>query len=58
MRSAIGFTKGLIAGSIIGSAVGMMVNPPDAATIRRMRRKTKKAMRNMGCMVEDFMMKR
>lgn len=54
MRGAVGFTKGLIAGSILGSAIGIMLNPPDAATMRKMRRKTKKAVRNMGCMVEDF----
>ena len=54
MRGTIGFAKGLIAGSILGSAVGMMINPPDAATMRKMRRKTKRAVRNMGCMVEDF----
>jgi len=54
MRGAIGFTKGLIAGSILGGAIGLMVNPPDAATMRKIRRKTKRAVRNMGCMMEDF----
>lgn len=49
-----GFTKGFITGSLIGSALGMFMETPDAKTVSRMRRRTMRAMKSFGSAVEDF----
>ncbi len=49
-----GFAKGLVTGAVIGSALGMMFEKPDPRTVSRMRRKTMRTVRNIGCAVEDL----
>ena len=49
-----GFTKGLIAGTVIGSAIGMMLEKPDPRAMMRLRRKTTRAVKNLGCAVEEL----
>lgn len=54
MRSAFGFAKGLITGTVIGGVIGMMMDPPNTAKIRKIRKKTNRAIKNVGCAIEDL----
>lgn len=48
------FTKGLLLGTMVGGVVGFMIEPYSSARVRRMRRKANKTIKNMGCVIEDF----
>ena len=50
-----GFAKGLFAGTIVGGAIGIMLEPCTSAKIRRMRKRATKTIKNMGCIIEEFM---
>lgn len=52
--SCKGFTAGLITGAIAGAAFGMLVDPIDDKSHRRMRRTKENLFRTVAGMVEDF----
>ena len=58
MRGTIGFAKGFLAGAIVGGAVCMLVEPPSNAKIKKAYRKTNRAMKTVGCAIEDLIMNR
>ncbi len=49
-----GFIKGFIAGSILGGAACMMVEPPDAAMMRRMKKKANRVIKKMEYSLENL----
>lgn len=49
-----GFTKGLFIGTIAGGAICLMMEPCTSAKVRKMRRRANKTIKNMGCIIEDF----
>ncbi len=58
MKKTLGFAKGFIAGSIIGGAVCMMMDPPSTAKIKKAYKKTNRAMKTVGYALEDLVMNR
>ena len=50
----MGFAKGFITGSIIGGAVCMMIQPPDAGKIKKAYKKTNRALKTMGYALEEL----
>ena len=50
-----GFIKGFIAGSIISGAACMMVEPPDADMMRKMKKKANRVIRKMEYALEHLM---
>lgn len=54
LGSRSGFLKGFIAGSILGGAACMMVEPPDAAMMRRMKKKANRAIKKMEYALENL----
>ena len=54
LGSRSGFIKGFIAGSILGGAACMMVEPPDAAMMRRMKKKANRAIKKMEYALENL----
>ena len=54
MRRALGFAKGFLAGSLIGGAVCMMMEPPNTAKIKKVYKKTNRALKNVGYAIEDL----
>ena len=58
MRKVMGFTKGFLAGAIVGGAVCMMMEPPSTAKIKKVYKKTNRAMKTVGCAIEDLVMSR
>ena len=48
------FTKGLIAGTIIGATVSMVVNPAEGKDRKVFRKKTGKILRTVGHVIEDM----
>ena len=54
MRKMMGFAKGFITGSIIGGAVCMMIQPPDAGKIKKAYKKTNRALKTMGYALEEL----
>ena len=58
MKRAVGFAKGFIAGSIIGGAICMMMEPPSTAKIKKAYKKTNRAMKTVGYAIEDLVMNR
>lgn len=56
MKKAVGFAKGFIAGSIIGGAVCMMMEPPNTAKIKKAYKKTNRALKTVGYAIEDLVM--
>lgn len=57
MKSCMGFAKGFVAGSIIGGAVCMMMEPPNTTKMKKAYRKTNRALRTMGCAIEDLVVR-
>lgn len=57
MKSCMGFAKGFLAGSIIGGAVCMMMEPPNTAKMKKAYRKTNRALRTMGGVIEDLVVR-
>lgn len=57
MRGCMGFAKGFLAGSIIGGAVCMMMDPPSNARMKKAYRKTNRALKTVGCAIEDLVAK-
>lgn len=57
MKSCMGFAKGFLAGSIIGGAVCMMMEPPNTTKMKKAYRKTNRALRTMGCAIEDLVVR-
>lgn len=43
-------------GAVMGSAIGLMLEPPDSRDVSRMKRKTVRAARHIGLAVEDFIL--
>lgn len=58
MRGTVNFAKGFLAGSIVGGAVCMMMDPPSTAKIKKAYKKTNRAMKTVGCAIEDLVMNR
>ena len=58
MRRMMGFAKGFLAGSIIGGAICMMMEPPDTNKLKKAYRKTNRALKTAGYAIEDLVMKR
>lgn len=58
MRRALGFAKGFLAGSLIGGAVCMMMEPPNTAKIKKVYKKTNRALKNVGYAIEDLVVNR
>ncbi len=56
MRKALGFAKGFVAGTIIGGAVCMMIEPPSTAKIKKAYKKTNRALKTVGYAIEDLVM--
>ncbi len=54
MRRMMGFAKGFLAGSIVGGAVCMMIEPPDTSKIKKAYKKTNRAMKTVGYALEDI----
>lgn len=54
MRSAVGFAKGFFTGTVVGGAICMMVEPPSSAKIKKAYRKTNRALKTVGCAIEDL----
>lgn len=54
MRGVTGFAKGFFVGSVLGGAICMMMEPPGTAKIKKVYRKTNRALKTMGCAVEDL----
>lgn len=57
MKSYMGFAKGFLAGSIIGGAVCMMMEPPNTAKMKKAYRKTNRALRTMGGAIEELVVR-
>ncbi len=53
--SCKGFTAGLITGAIAGAAMGMLIDPMDDKSHRRMRRTKENIFRTLGGVLEDLM---
>lgn len=58
MRKTLGFAKGFIAGSLIGGAVCMMMEPPDTTKIKKAYKKTNRALKTVGYALEDLVVNR
>ena len=58
MRGTVNFAKGFVAGALISGAVCMMVDPPSHAKIKKAYKKTNRAMKTVGCAIEDLVMNR
>jgi len=56
MKKALGFAKGFVAGTIIGGAVCMMIEPPSTAKIKKAYKKTNRALKTVGYAIEDLVM--
>lgn len=54
MRKMMGFAKGFLAGSLIGGAVCMMVQPPDTNKIKKAYKKTNRALKTVGYALEEL----
>ena len=54
MRKMMGFAKGFLAGSIIGGAVCMMIQPPDTNKIKKAYKKTNRALKTVGYALEEL----
>lgn len=54
MRKMMGFAKGFLAGSLIGGAVCMMIQPPDTNKIKKAYKKTNRALKTVGYALEDL----
>ena len=54
MRKMMGFAKGFLAGSLIGGAVCMMIQPPDTGKIKKAYKKTNRALKTVGYAIEDL----
>ena len=54
MKKTFGVAKGFIIGSMVGGAICMMVEPPSTAKIRKVYRKTNRAMKTVGSAIEDL----
>ena len=50
----MGFAKGFLAGSLIGGAVCMMVQPPDTNKIKKAYKKTNRALKTVGYALEEL----
>ncbi len=57
MRGYMGFAKGFLAGSVIGGAVCMMMEPPNTTKIKKAYRKTNRALKTVGCAIEDLVVR-
>ena len=57
MRGYMGFAKGFLAGSVIGGAVCMMMEPPNRTKIKKAYRKTNRALKTVGCAIEDLVVR-
>ena len=55
IMSCKGFTAGLVTGAIAGAALGMLVDPIDDKSHRRMRRTKENLFRTVAGMMEDMM---
>lgn len=58
MRKMLGFAKGFVAGSLIGGAICMMMDPPDTNKIKKAYRKTNRALKTAGYAIEELVTKR
>ena len=58
MRGTMNFAKGFVVGSVLGGAICMMMEPPSSAKIRKVYRKTNRAMKTVGCAVEELLTNR
>ena len=58
MRKMMGFAKGFVAGSLIGGAICMMMDPPDTNKIKKAYRKTNRALKTAGYAIEELVTKR
>ncbi len=54
MRKMMGFAKGFIAGSILGGAICMMMEPPNTQKIKKAYKKTNRALKTVGYAFEDL----
>ena len=54
MRKMIGFAKGFLAGSLIGGAICMMIEPPDTCRIKKAYKKTNRALKTVGYALEEL----
>jgi gas vesicle protein len=54
MRKMMGFAKGFLAGSIIGGAACMMIQPPDTNKIKKAYKKTNRALKTVGYALEEL----
>ena len=58
MRGTMNFAKGFVVGSVLGGAICMMMEPPSRAKIKKVYRKTNRAMKTVGCAVEELLTNR
>ena len=58
MRGTMNFAKGFVVGSVLGGAICMMMEPPSSAKIRKVYRKTNRAMKTVGCAIEELLTNR
>lgn len=58
MRSAVGFAKGFLTGTLVGGAICMMVEPPTATKMKKAYKKTNRALKTVGCAIEDLVVNR
>ncbi len=54
----MGFTKGFVAGSLIGGAICMMMEPPNTNKIKKAYRKTNRALKTVGYALEELVVKK
>ncbi len=54
MKKMMGFAKGFLAGSLIGGAICMMMDPPDTSKLKKAYKKTNRAMKTVGYALEDL----
>ena len=48
------FAKGFLVGSMVGGAICMMMEPPNTSKIKKAYKKTNRAMKTVGCAIEDL----
>lgn len=54
MKKTMSFAKGFLVGSMVGGAICMMMEPPNTSKIKKAYKKTNRAMKTVGCAIEDL----
>jgi len=54
VKKTMSFAKGFLVGSMVGGAICMMMEPPNTSKIKKAYKKTNRAMKTVGCAIEDL----